>query len=137
MVGRRNRLTKNIIKILSENISIGIPNKYACALANISEHSFYDYRNIGLEIQSRLDNKELKEKDLTARDKLFLEFIQSVEVAKSKFIIHHVKNIATQSEKNMMGSQWLLSKADHANFGNVETVITAAMPRLIEFDDEN
>ena len=137
MAGRKQTLTKALIEKLCFHIAEGIPNKYACALVAISEKTFYNYTTQAEQINLDLENKVKKVKDLTVREQLLIQFLQSIAHAKAKFIAHHVKNIATQSAKNMMGSQWLLSKADHSNFGKVETVINQKMPDLIEFDDEN
>ena len=67
-----------------DNIAAGMNNDDACAIAGISEASFYN------------------------RKKDDLEFLESVKRAESEFIKTHVKKIATSNQ--WQSSAWLLER---------------------------
>ena len=82
-VGRKPKLTKKIISELELALA-DLPAKYAAASVGISERTFYNYIDRATEIQQALDDGEISDSDLTAEDCLYLQFIQSVEVGKTK-----------------------------------------------------
>lgn len=81
--GRSLKLTKKLIADLELALA-ELPAKYAAARVGITERTYYSYIDRANEIQQALDDNEISESDLTAEDLLFLQFLQSVEIGKSK-----------------------------------------------------
>lgn len=89
--GRKNKLTSELIAKLSSLLAQGSTIKDACASVGVSEDLYYDWVSWAKWILS--GGAEGKEKTTRVADKLLIEFIQSVEKAKSSSYIIAVNEI--------------------------------------------
>ena len=83
--GRRTKFNDALERILVKLLKEGNTIRDACALANISEWSFYKYA------------------------KLYPTFAQKINEAYTGFKKHHIKNIHRKSDEDWRASQFLLA----------------------------
>lgn len=107
MKGRPPKLNKEMIKDICGFVENGSTFKDACILCDISETSFYDWKNKGIE--------DCKNKKVT----IYADFIESLKKAEIKFKAYHVQKImqASQHPSHWTASAWLLERKFRDEFG--------------------
>jgi hypothetical protein len=118
-MARKLKLTKTLIDDICENISNGIPNKYAAIGAGLAEGTFYKYLNQAEELSKKIENGE----KIAKKDEIFIEFKESIKKANFDFINFHLDNIKKNSNKDWKASGWLLERRFFEYFGKKEKTI--------------
>ena len=112
MAGRPTKLTKETHSAIVEAIELGVTYKDAVGAAGINYQTFLNW----LETGERVRNKELRN---TKANRIFLEFLESVERAKHTAFSEYTKTI----HKAAKGGDWraaesFLKRRDPENWGD-------------------
>jgi transposase-like protein len=91
--GRRTKYTPETVRTICEWIERGMNYKSACALAGVSETTFWNWRE------------------------KYPEFVQAIEEASAKLKAWHVMNIRRHSDTNWRASTWLLEHTFPEEYG--------------------
>ena len=100
-IGRPTKLTSSTLRIICDAVAQGVPNKYAAALAGISEDSFYKYQRENTEFSESIQKATAS--GIAARLALicqaaksdhraaawWLEHTQPEHFSKSRIEVHH------------------------------------------------
>ena len=99
---RKTKLTPDIQKKIGDNITLGMPIKFAAEAAGITEQTFYNWLKRG--------ENESKGK--------FFEFAEHIKACKAKAVQLHLKLITkAASEGTWQASAWLLERRYPEEFG--------------------
>lgn len=114
--GRKTLLTPEVEKEIIESISYGLPIKDAMKEQGISEHNYYNWIKRGADELDRLERNPNAKPNPS--EVVFLEFLQSVERAKSRAAKVHVKNITRAGmQGDWRASAWWLERQRRDEFG--------------------
>ena len=130
--GRESGISKEVIDKLFQEISRGVPIKYACTIAGISRSTYYHWSRKAKELPD-----DLPEDD---KDYLYKYFEKRKEEGMAMAVATRVEHI--RQDNSWQSSAWWLERVDHEHFGKKSTidanvdakVKTADISKL--FDDE-
>jgi hypothetical protein len=114
--GAKTKLTKEIIDIAKQYISVGTPVIHVCNALTITEPTWYGWFNKGEDIYNNetLTDEE-REKDL------YFKFFKVVKKAKADLIARNLQIIEKAAETgNWTAAAWKLERLDYENFGKKE-----------------
>ena len=101
------KLTPEIQKEIGNNITLGMPLKFAAEAAGITEATFYNWMNVG--------GKSTKGK--------FFEFFEYIKECQSKAVQLHLKLITkAATEGSWQASAWILERRHPEEFGRKERI---------------
>lgn len=114
--GRHTALTPEVEESILGNIRLGVPVKDAMKIQGISERSYYSW------IKRGSDELERLERDQSAvpnpSEVQFLQFLQSVERAKSEAAGLHVATVTNAARRgDWRASAWWLERQRPEEFG--------------------
>ena len=113
-LGRNTKLTKHLIKKISEYISQGNPFYVAAALCGVSEASFYKWKAEGIKLLRDEGKKR------TEQQKIFVEFIEAIKKAEAEAISRNVKLISEAAQTTWQAAAWYLERRHPEDFGKKE-----------------
>lgn len=117
--GRPAKLTKKVIKDITDAVSIGSPQKMAAGYAGISERTFYNWITEAEEEVERL-------KDLDAENdpkkRLLLQLLQSVNKARANAGVSWLNVVNNAAQGDAKWAAWMLEKKFPVDFGKQEKV---------------
>ena len=103
----RSETEQERVKILLECIRLGMPIKYACANSSMDEATYYGYFK-----------KAEKDFEAGKTSSVYIDFVKSVEKAKSEFIKNNMAVIMKSAVKgSWQASAWLLERRNPEEFG--------------------
>jgi hypothetical protein len=114
--GRKTLLTPDAEKEIIESIAVGVPVKDALKDQGVSESAYYNWIKRGTEEIDRLerDPKAIP----NPSEVVFVEFVESVERAKSTAAKIHVKNVVRAGyQGDWRASAWWLERQRRDEFG--------------------
>ncbi len=91
-MGRRKKISKELITKISQGIKIGLTNEEAANLAGISKSTFYGY----MELAEKIEKEEKVSEDY----KIFLDFLESIMRAKAEAQGIYLESILRASRNN-------------------------------------
>lgn len=106
-MARPTKYTPETIKRLTEALAQGLPRRWACAAANISDQTLYDW----------LDAEK-------AGDETFLGLLATVKEAEERSVAAHLLNIKRHSLKSWTASAWLLERIHPEQFARQRLEVT-------------
>jgi len=95
-----------VVKRLLDCIKLGVDTDDACNYAGITTRSYYSWKAEAKEIEKRISNGATP----TARDKVFLHFLQALKKADADFIRSNHKIIEDAAKKSWQAAAWLLER---------------------------
>lgn len=115
MAGRKTDCTPETTKTIADNISIGLSNRDACALAGIVEATYYNWLNRG---QAELDrvNEDSRRKILKS-ELPFVEFLEAIKKAIPRRKQRLVGIIQKATPDQWQAAAWLLERLHFEEFG--------------------
>lgn len=111
-VGRKSKLTDEIIEDIKKAVAMGLNNKAVCDYVGLSEPTFYDYYAKGEEDFN--NNVESQ----------FSKFFKSYKKARADFRIYHLAKIRQASESgSWQASAWCLERCmpDEFNLNRIKS----------------
>jgi hypothetical protein len=121
MVGRKTDCTPETIKIITDNIKLGLSNRDSCALAGITEATFYAWLQ-----RADIETKRVEEgkgRRIRAREAPFIEFSEAVKRAKPTRKQVLVARIQTAAQDGQwQAAAWLLERLHFEEFGRRQMV---------------
>lgn len=121
--GRRPKLTRELIYYVSETTKEGHFTKDVCKACMISTKSYYQWKKEAEVILQKLENEELKEEELSERESLLIEFLQSVKKAEAHSKIQALKNIRKAGQEDWRAEAWFLERKHSTQFGAVKNIV--------------
>lgn len=119
------RYKENIDKLIRE-IENGVPVKYACAIAGITEKTFYEYLN---RAERDLENGK--------KNSPYIQFSESVKKAKAFFISTRIDSIRGYGDSDEKGawlaSAWLLERLYPEEFALKKNIEDNNQTEAIEY----
>lgn len=115
MAGRKTDCTPETIKIIADNIAIGLSNKDAATLAGIDESTFYNWINRAEVELNRVaeDNRRKVFKE----EQPFVEFFKSIKKAIPRRKQRLVGVIQSAAPSQWQAAAWLLERLHFDEFG--------------------
>ena len=110
--GKPSLISKEVIDKLFQEISRGVPIKYACTIAGISRSTYYKWENIAKELPD-----DLPEDD---ENYLYKYFEKKREEGIAMAIATRVEHIRT--DNSWQSSAWWLERMAHEDFGKKQTI---------------
>lgn len=110
--GRKHGLSKEVIDKLFQEISRGVPIKYACTIAGISRASYYAWDKKAKELPD-----DLSEDD---ENYLYKYFEKKKEEGIAMAIATRVEHIRT--DNSWQSSAWWLERMAYEDFGKKQTI---------------
>lgn len=110
-VGRRTKLTKQLIKDIGQYIGQGNPNYVAASLVGISEALFYQWKSDAELLADDYDRK------LNKREELLLEFLESIKRGEAEAIQRNVIIIQAAARESWQAAAWYLERRAPNDFG--------------------
>lgn len=101
MAGRKTECNPELTKQIAENITLGLSNKDAAAMAGISEPTFYGWLKRG-EIEYNRVCENSNRRQVKENERPFLEFFKSIKKAipqRKHFLIDTIKQAAQGGER--------------------------------------
>lgn len=109
--GRKTKLSPELIISLCLDIRNGMPYKYACAKAGISERVFHKWKSAGMDEGPKSNGKE---------NKAFVQFVQSIKKADAEAIDRNVSLIQVAAKTSWQAAAWWLERRFPKDFGRVD-----------------
>ena len=106
------KLSKETIDKLFQEISRGVPIKYACTIAGISRESYYHWSNVAKELPD-----DLPEDD---ENYLYKYFEKKKEEGIAMAVATRVEQIRV--DNSWQSSAWWLERIDYEHFGKKQTI---------------
>lgn len=100
-------LTDEIIEIICQEISRGVPIKYACLLAHVSTTTYYKWKKKG-------------EKEDETSTSQYRKFVDALQEAEAKAVALRVEQI--RLDPSWQSSAWWLERMAHDYFGKKQTI---------------
>ena len=131
---RSTKLNQEVISNVEAALQTGISRSAAAYIGRISESTFYNWYNQAIEVERRIEEEGLEEKDLSEQDVLLLEFLERVQRAEAEWEAKMVHAIESQGEE-----KWLLARRKRQDWGNHfeidhnhrgDTVVQLEMPGI-------
>ena len=110
--GKSSIISKEVIDKLFQEISRGVPIKYACTLAGISRSSYYTWNKKANKLPD-----DLPEDD---EDYLYLYFRKRKEEGIAMAVATRVDHI--RQDNSWQSSAWWLERIDYEHFGKKQTI---------------
>lgn len=108
------KVTEETIKTVSQEITRGVPIKYAVVIGGISLGTHYKYYNKG---------KKAIEKGDYDEDSLEVKYFQAIDVAKAKAVALRVEQIRNAADEGTWtAAAWWLERVDHEHFGKKSVI---------------
>lgn len=111
--GRKPVINEEIIDTLAGYIRMGQPKQRAAPLSGISERTFYNWMERGNAVLELVEKNP--ESEVSEEEYLYLQLLQSVQLAEAEFIRKAIKTI---SEEGPAGYKWLLARIFKDEFGD-------------------
>jgi transposase len=121
MSGRNTICTPELIKTVSDNITLGLSNADAAALAGIGESTFYAWRARGEAEIERVDSNPRA--SIRKEEVPFVEFVEAIKKAvprRKQVLIGRIQK-AAQSDQ-WQAAAWLLERLHNEEFGRRQVV---------------
>ena len=107
-VGRKTKLTKELIEKFTQLISVGMPVETACWLLGVNKQDFYNW---------------LQKGENTHRNSIYREFFDAIKKAEGQFILRNVASIQKAADNgDIQASKWLLERRYPQYFGRTEVI---------------
>ena len=110
--GRKSGISKEVIDKLFQEISRGVPIKYACTIAGISRSSYYLWTRKAKELPDDIDEDD--------DNYLYKYFEKKKEEGIAMAIATRVEHIRT--DNSWQSSAWWLERMAHEDFGRKQTI---------------
>lgn len=110
--GRKSGISKEVIDKLFQEISRGVPIKYACTIAGISRSSYYTWTRKAKELPDDIDEDD--------DNYLYKYFEKKKEEGIAMAIATRVEHIRT--DNSWQSSAWWLERMAHEDFGRKQTI---------------
>lgn len=101
------KISKKVIDTLFQEISRGVPVKYACPIAGISRETYYSWQ--GKKVDESDENYEL-----------YQEFREKTEEAKALAVASRVEKI--RIDPSWQAAAWWLERVDYEHFGKKQSI---------------
>lgn len=103
-----SKLTKQTCKIICQEISRGVPYKYACKIAGVKDTTVWKWRKLGEESDDPEDPYHI--------------FYTNFEKAKANAVAYRVDSIRKAGESQWQAQAWWLERMDYENFGRKSVI---------------
>lgn len=114
-IGRKPTLTPALLKKLITNIKKTTTIKMACAITGISQTAYYKWHAIGRELMEEYEDFE----EIPEKDKIFVELVESVEVALQESCLPAIDTIMRAiKEGDVKAAERLLARRLPDDFGD-------------------
>lgn len=133
--GPKFKLNMTMINKLSESIAKGVPNKYACVLASITERSFYSYIEQAEALFDEKGGLIKPESELKASEKILIHLFHSIKRSKAEAVSRNVAMIQAAAINSWQAAAWWLERQDYEEFGRKEKG-DKENPFVVAFSDE-
>lgn len=110
--GKPSSISKDVIDRLFQEISRGVPIKYACTIAGISRSSYYKWSKKAEELPD-----DLPEDD---ENYLYKYFEKKKDEGIAMAVATRVEHI--RQDNSWQSSAWWLERIDYENFGRKQTI---------------
>ncbi len=133
-IGRKLKLTKELIKEFEDLIKTGQYANTVCDYLNISEESFYRWiREGNPDINENIDERSEEDHELKT------EFYEAIKRAKAQAEIRNVSVIQKASIQNWTAAAWWLERTNWKKWGRkdkIEANISGEIKNKINIGDE-
>lgn len=101
----KTEITEDLMEVLFTEIKRGVPYKYACPIAGISQHTFYKWRKLG-------------EEEPEDSDSIYRKFYDEFVKARALAIAYRVEGIRKAGEGGQWQAHaWWLERVANKEFG--------------------
>lgn len=111
-------LSREVIQEICGHIRTGVSAKDACLLSMVHESTFYKWKASGEKIRETVGDDQEAIGNLTQREALLLEFVESIKVSRAGFKSERLKRIQKAGETSWQADAWLLERIFPDEFAN-------------------
>lgn len=105
--GKPSKISKEVINILYQEISRGVPIKYACTIAGIGRNTYYEWIKKAKELPDDSDS-------------LYKYFEKKKDEGIAMAVASRVEQIRV--DNSWQSSAWWLERVDYEHFGKKQTI---------------
>jgi hypothetical protein len=118
--GLKAKLSEELITTVMSEISEGCSYVNACQMSGLDESTFHKWKKEGDLLLKQLEDNENNGESktaLTKREKILVQFVQSLVLARATGISRNVRRINNAADYHWKAAAWLLERMDPENFG--------------------
>lgn len=122
--GRRTSLTPEVHELIVQAVSAGNYLDDAAAYAGVTGTTVYNWLERGRRVRAILEEMG----DYPPSERIFLEFLEAVETARSQAVVRNVALIQRAAETQWQAAAWYLERTNPRKWGRSETVTLTGEP---------
>lgn len=113
-------LTKEIIKQVEQYIKSGMSQEDCISYLGVCKTSFYAYKKKGEALIDKIENDEINKKKLTLKEKLYINFANTLKKAQIDNKMRCVTIIQKSAETSWQAAAWFLERRYFDEYGKKE-----------------
>lgn len=110
-------LTPRVIQAVRGAAAVGVPECYISAELSINYRTWQNWKAWGKELEVRLSEEEITEKELNVNQRLFLRFFRELTKAQAQGMRQALSRIRDAGEKQWQAEAWFLERTRPDLFG--------------------
>lgn len=122
-VGRKPKLTIDLIIKLANLVGKGVPIQTCCQALNISETAYYKWVQRAGDILEQQEESD-DEIAINSEDELFLQLVESVKVAEAQWEIDTLAQIDLHIKRTWEAGKWRLTRKKPELYGDKPQEVT-------------